>query len=78
MMGQEKARISMVSNKKPIRIKPENRGKLREQLGTKPGKKISNRALNKAKKNASPAEQKRITFAQNAKKWNHKGASRGK
>ena len=59
---------------KPIRIKPANRGKLRSELGAKPGKKLTSSQLNKAKKSAAKkgntAEMKRVTFAANARKWN--------
>lgn len=54
-----------------IKIKPENKGKLHKELGVKKGEKIPEKKLESAKKNAGPAEKKRITFAENAKKWKH-------
>lgn len=53
-----------------IKIKPENKGKLREELGVPKGKNIPSKTLNAAEKTASPAEKKRIVFAKNAKEWN--------
>lgn len=58
--------------KKPIAIKPANKGKLHEDLGVPKGEKIPTKKMEAAKKNASPAEKKRIVFAENAKKWNKK------
>ncbi len=58
--------------KKPIMIKPENKGKLHKELGVPAGKKIPAKKLEAAKKNATPAEKKRIVFAENAKKWSKK------
>lgn len=55
----------------PIHIKPENKGKLHEDLGVAKGKKIPMGALERAKKSMSPAVKKRATFALNAKKWAH-------
>ena len=54
-----------------IKIKKENKGKLHKEMGVPEGKKISEKKLEKAKKNADPAEKKRIQFAENAKKWKH-------
>lgn len=54
-----------------IKIKPSHKGLLHKDLGVSPGKKISTGKLEKAKKTASPAEKKRIVFAENEKKWNH-------
>lgn len=61
-----------------IKIKPANKGKLHKELGIKKGEKIPEETLEKAKKNASPAEMKRITFAENAKTWNHSGSKKSK
>ncbi len=55
--------------KKPIEIKAANKGKLHKEPGVPKGKKIPEKKLEAAKKNASPAEKKRIVFAENAKKW---------
>jgi hypothetical protein len=61
-----------------IDIKPENKGKLHEELGVKQGEKISTAKLNAAEKTAGPAERKRINFAKVARTWNHKGRSSGR
>ena len=53
---------------KPM-IKPSHKGLLHKDLGVPAGKKIPVKKMEKAKKNASPAEKKRIVFAENAKKW---------
>jgi hypothetical protein len=57
---------------KPVMIKPANKGKLHKELGVPAGKKIPAKKLEAAKKTATPAEKKRIVFAENAKKWNKK------
>ena len=53
---------------KPM-IKPSHKGLLQKDLGVPAGQKIPVKKMEKAKKNASPAEKKRIVFAENAKKW---------
>ena len=62
-----------VAKKKPIRIKPENKGKLRKTMGTPKGKNIPvaemRRKLAAAKKAGNTALVKRLTFALNARKW---------
>ena len=40
-------------------------------MGVSAEKPISTAALHKEAKGASPAEKKRIVFAENARKWNH-------
>ena len=55
--------------KNPIKIKAANKGKLHEELGVPEGQKISTEQLELAKASASPAEKKRIQFAENARKW---------
>lgn len=54
-----------------IHINPQHRGLLHENLHIPAGQKIPAKRLKSAEKNASPAEMKRITFAENAKKWHH-------
>lgn len=61
----------MAAKKSGIHIKPENKGKLHKDLGVPAGKKIPASKMAAAKKSASPAEKKRIVFAENARKWNH-------
>lgn len=52
-----------------IHIKPSHKGLLHKQLGVPVNKMIPTSMLSKAKKHASPAEKKRIVFAENARKW---------
>ena len=59
-----------------IDIKPKNKGKLHKELGVPAGKKIPAAALAHAKNSKNPAERKRATFAENAKKWNHGGKAK--
>lgn len=63
----------MAAKKKPIKIKPENKGKLRKKMGTAKDKNIDVASLRKklaaAKKAGNTALVKQITFALNAKKW---------
>jgi len=56
-------------SKSGVKIKPSHKGLLRKELGVPEGQKIPAKKLNAAAKNASPAEKKRIVFAQNAKHW---------
>lgn len=62
--------------KDTIHIKAKNKGKLHKELGVKSGTKISTKKLSAAKKKAvktgNTKLEKRIVFAENAKKWNHK------
>jgi len=59
-----------------IDIKPSHKGLLHKDLGKKPGARLSAGDLAKAKRSSDPAERKRATFAQNARKWNHGGATK--
>ena len=54
-----------------IKIKPSHKGLLHEELGVKKGNKIPLKKLAAAKRSSDPAERKRATFAENARKWNH-------
>lgn len=56
-----------------IHIKPSHKGKLHADLGKKPGAKLSEKELEKAKHSKDPAERKRATFAINARSWNKGG-----
>jgi hypothetical protein len=60
-----------MAKKSGIHIKPSHEGKLHKELGVKKDEKIPEAKLEAAKEEASPAEKKRIVFAENAKKWNH-------
>lgn len=57
--------------KSGIHIKPSHKGLLHKELGVKAGEKIPASKLAKAKNSSDPAERKRATFAENAKKWKH-------
>ena len=57
--------------KAKIRIKPSRKGLLHKELGVPADENIPAEKLEKAKQNASPAEKKRIQFAENAKKFKH-------
>lgn len=54
-----------------IHIQPSHKGLLHKELGVPEGEPIPPGKMAKAKATAGAAERKRITFAQNAKKWNH-------
>lgn len=56
-----------------IHIKKSHEGLLHKEMGIAQGKPISTSALEKEKKGASPAEKKRIVFAENARHWHHGG-----
>lgn len=58
---------------KKINIKPSHKGELHSELGVPQGQKIPSDKLAQAKNSSNPAERKRATFAQNAKKWSHDG-----
>ncbi|MDE2101918.1 MAG: hypothetical protein KGL39_32025 [Patescibacteria group bacterium] len=53
----------------PIKIKPQNKGKLHRKLGVPEGEPIPASKLAAAKKSPSPAVRKEANFAANAKKW---------
>lgn len=55
-----------------IHIKSSHEGLLHKDLGVPAGKPIPAAKMEKAKADASPAEKKRIVFAENARHWNHK------
>ena len=59
--------------RKPIRIKKSHRGLLHKDLGVPADQPIPGARLADAMKgNPSPAEKKRLVFAQNAKHFTHK------
>ena len=60
-----------MAQKKPMNLKLK-KGALHEDLGVPAGKKITAKKL-EIKPSDSPLEKKRKIFAENAKKWNHKG-----
>ena len=65
-----RARGGNVNRPGGIHIKPSHKGLLHKDLGVAAGKPIPEAKMERAKVNASPAEKKRIVFAENAKKWN--------
>ncbi len=64
-----KASKNKKTGKLSIHVK---KGALHKEMGIAQDKPISTKKLEKADKNAGPLEKKRITFAENARKWNHK------
>ena len=54
-----------------IHIKKSHEGLLHKNLGVKKGEPIPYHKMISAAKHASPAEKKRIVFAENARKWKH-------
>lgn len=59
-----------------IAINPAHKGLLHEEMGIPKGQKITigqlMREKRKAKRSGNTAEEKRATFAANARHWNHK------
>lgn len=53
-----------------IKIKPQNKGKLRAETGTPKGRTIPTSTLKAKEKSPGPAVRKRAQFADNARKWN--------
>jgi hypothetical protein len=70
----------VATTKKPIRIKPANRGKLHKKMGVPKGEKLPTAAIAKkkaaAKKSGDTATVKQTTFALNARKWAKKKPKR--
>ena len=64
-----KVKAKKKDGKLVIKIKEKNKGKLSKELGVPEDKNIPQKKLDAAKKDATPAEKKRIVFAENAKKW---------
>ena len=58
-----------MAEKRKIVIKKANRGLLRKETKTAKGKKIPVATLKRLKRDGTPAERKRATFALNARKW---------
>lgn len=65
-----------MAKKDPIHIKKSHEGLLHKDLGVSSGKTLSEKRLHaaarSAKKHGDTAEEKRIVFAENAKKWKKK------
>lgn len=56
-----------------IHIKPSHKGLLHKSLGIAPNKMIPTALIRKKLAGSpSPAEKKRLVFAENARHWNHK------
>jgi hypothetical protein len=58
--------------KSGIKIKPQNKGKLRAETKTKKGDKVPLAREEKLLHSGTPAERKRANFAINARKWHGK------
>lgn len=59
--------------RKPIKLNPANKGKLRKAAGLgKKGRKMTIAELNRLKKSPNPKTRARANFALNAKKWGKK------
>jgi hypothetical protein len=60
-----------------INIKPSHKGLLHKKMGLNEGSAISGNALeaekDKAKKTGDTKLEKEVVFAENARKWHHKG-----
>lgn len=56
-----------------IDIKPSHKGRFHQDVGKKPGEKITSSDIEKGLHSKNPAERKRANFARNARKWNHSG-----
>ena len=67
-MAPKKKDIKGKAGQKPITFQP---GGLHKSLGVPQGQPIPAAKMEAAKASASPAERKRITFAENASKWHH-------
>lgn len=59
----------MARRRKPIKIKPSRRGRLRKSAGAKKGQRIPVSKLRAMKKSKNPKTRRRATFALNARKW---------
>ena len=70
--GAPKKRADKKARGGGVHIKKSHKGLLHKNLGVPAGEKIPEAKMEKAKKSASPAEKKRITFAENASKWGKK------
>lgn len=60
-----------MAKQKPIKIKPQNRGKLHAATGTPPGKKIPLAKEEKDAHSKNPKLRKEADFALAARKWSH-------
>jgi hypothetical protein len=54
-----------------IHIAPSHVGELHHELGIPTGSPIPTARLHAAEAHAGPKEEKRLVFAENARKWNH-------
>ena len=69
--GKAKKRADKKARGGSIHIKKSHEGLLHKDLKVKPGNKIPEKKLEKAKNSPDPAVRKRATFAANAAKWKH-------
>lgn len=66
----------MATKRKPIKINPANKGKLRKAAGAKKGQKVSTAKLQQMKKSPNKRTRVRATFALNARRWANKKKSK--
>lgn len=58
----------MATRRKPIRIKPSNKGKLRKSTGTKKGRKVPIKKLERLARSKNKTTKKRAVFALNVRR----------
>lgn len=58
----------MATKRKPIRIKPSNKGKLRKSTGTKKGQKVPIKKLERLARSKNKTTKKRAVFALNVRR----------
>lgn len=69
-MANALGRAMSSASKKPIRVKPSDRGALHSALGVPQGQKIPAAKIAAAAKSSSPLLRKRADFAKAAASWN--------
>ncbi len=75
-MNKYLEKLASMSKEAKIEINPANKGKLHKEMGVSKDKPISTGSLEAEKATAERTGnsklEKRVTFALNARKWNHK------
>lgn len=69
-MANALAKAVSAASKKPIKIKPANKGALHAALGVPQGQKIPASKIAAAAKSGSPNLKRKADFAKNAAGWN--------
>lgn len=64
------------TRRKPIRIKPSNKGKLRKSTGTKKGRKVPIKTLERLARSKNKTTKKRAVFALNVRRGKIGGKKR--